>query len=227
MFFIEGKEHSSCAAFRRASGLCAELPRSPRDKESVLAVDKLSRFLHAHLADLVQHTLRALGGGDRALDVPDVLVLLGHLRAVEPGVKHHHRHAFGLEFFGEESGGHVARGATHVVPVVAAFVGVLGGAPLHASSLRADHNGLGALLKKPRLEKCSVHAEGAEPADVDLFDLLLEIQAALDHGLPGPVEVAGVVDDNVERLPSLEVLRHLVHRCGVGDVDARDHLVHP
>ena len=27
------------------------------------------------------------------------------------------------------------------------------------------------------LEKCSVHAEGAEPADVDLFDLLLEIQA--------------------------------------------------
>lgn len=89
------------------------------DSLTVLAVDDRARGGHVGAKSFVENALGATFRLDGALDVPNVGVLLGHLGAVEPRVKHLHRDVPNLELLGQETAHDVCGDPRHVVAVVA------------------------------------------------------------------------------------------------------------
>mmetsp|Transcript_8650 Transcript_8650/g.26534 ORF Transcript_8650/g.26534 Transcript_8650/m.26534 type:complete len:277 (+) Transcript_8650:686-1516(+) len=131
-----------------------------------------------------------------------------------------HGDRLGLEFLREQSAHDVAGGAAHVVAVVAAFR-ILSEAPLDAAGLARDDDDFGRFLERAGLHQFRGHAQRPDRANVNLLELFLEVERVVEHLFLGTVEVARVVDQEVE-CPVLFLKRRGEGRNGrqVGHVDA-------
>mmetsp|Transcript_53532 Transcript_53532/g.117492 ORF Transcript_53532/g.117492 Transcript_53532/m.117492 type:complete len:283 (+) Transcript_53532:290-1138(+) len=168
----------------------------------------------------MEHALGPDGGVHSALNVPDVRKLRGHVRSVEPRVKHHNWDVLSLELLSQQHSTDVARSPAHVMPVVPALVGVLGGAPLSGARLGGDDDHLPSRGHLPVVVQARGNPQWAQGADIDLLQLLVKIHRR--HGLMGLHEVPRIVDDDVNGL--LQPLGHALHGGGVRDVHPGDDL---
>mmetsp|Transcript_11505 Transcript_11505/g.48258 ORF Transcript_11505/g.48258 Transcript_11505/m.48258 type:complete len:426 (+) Transcript_11505:679-1956(+) len=212
---------SGCWGAGGRPGLRARLVRN---LQSVLAVDEGAPLLdELDAPDLVPHALRPHLLLDRALDVPDGLVFLGHRRPVEARVQVGNGNALRTQLLRHERAAHVGGSLAHVVAVVTAGVAVLHLAPGDAAALRGDHDHLATgRLDGASLQQRVRDAQRTHRADVVLLEVLLPVRSRQVVGAIG--KVARVVHQDVDGLLAAQCLRHGGAAVNVGHLDALNDL---